>query len=116
MSADNSGLLDEIREFQKEMAILRQSLQLIKNKAQSSDTVDDTKAEEPKPKRRGRPPKVAKPDAEEAEEPKPKRRGRPPKPSAPAGMPPRPQGRGRMRKNAPKKPARRRGRPRKSKL
>ena len=114
MTVDYSDLLRQVRELQEELAEIRKLVQLLRGANQSSDTADDTKSEAPKPKRRGRPPKAAKP-ADDADA-KPKRRGRPPKAAKPAGMPPKPQGRGRLRKNLPKKPTRHRGRPRQSKL
>ena len=94
MTVDHSGLLGQVRDLQEELAIIRKSVQLLRQVNQSSDAAEDAKAEAPKPKRRGRPPKAAKP----------------------VGMPPKPQGRGRLRKNLPKKPTRHRGRPRQSKM
>ena len=114
MTVDHSDLLVQVRELQGELATMRKYVQQIRQANQSSDTVEDAKSEAPKPKRRGRPPKAAKP-AEDTDA-KPKRRGRPPKAAKPAGMPPKPQGRGRLRKNLPKKPTQHRGRPRQSKL
>ena len=134
MTVDYSGLLGQVRDLQGELAAIRKSVQLLRQVSQSSDTAKDSKGETPKAKRRGRPPKAAKPAADTDAKPKrrgrppkaakpaadtdakPKRRGRPPKAAKPAGMPSKPQGRGRLRKNLPKKPTRHRGRPRQSKL